>query len=67
MVAFIQNVGGVGMVAIVLVAFLIFGSKLPQMALNVGRSLFSFKKGLAEGRKELADLEREMGRRGDEE
>jgi TatA/E family protein of Tat protein translocase len=60
MVAFIQNIGIVPLIVIGVISFLIFGSKLPQMAANVGRSLFSFKKGLAEGKKELEELEKEI-------
>lgn len=57
MIAFIQNVGIVPLIVIGIIAFLIFGSQLPKMALNVGRSFFSLKKGMAEGRKELAEIE----------
>ena len=33
---------------IILVAFLIFGTRLPKIALGIGKSIVNFKKGLRE-------------------
>ena len=60
MLAFIQNIGPLPLLVICILAFLIFGSRLPTIARNVGKSLLSFKKGYAEGAKELKEIEKEI-------
>lgn len=60
MIAFIQNIGPIPLLVIALICFLIFGSRLPQVASNIGKSLWSFKKGLTEGKKELEELEKDI-------
>jgi sec-independent protein translocase protein TatA len=53
---FIQNVGPWQLVICVVVAFVLFGGakKIPELAKSLGRAKNEFKKGLAEGEKEMA-------------
>lgn len=60
MLAFIGMPGPVELTIIAVIAVLLFGSRLPSVAKSVGQSFSSFKKGLAEGKKDLAALEGEI-------
>jgi sec-independent protein translocase protein TatA len=53
---FIQNMGPWQIVICVVVAFVLFGGakKIPELAKSLGRAKNEFKKGLAEGEKEMA-------------
>lgn len=53
---FIQNMGPWQIVICVIVAFVLFGGakKIPELAKSLGRAKNEFKKGLAEGEKEMA-------------
>jgi sec-independent protein translocase protein TatA len=51
-VAFLQNVGLPEMVIILVVALLIFGHKLPNVARSLGSSVSEFKKGVKDGQEE---------------
>ena len=51
--AFLQNIGSLEWVLIVLVILLVFGaSRIPRIARALGRSTGEFKKGLREGDEE---------------
>ena len=45
-VAFVQNIGPVGLVVILILALLIFGKRLPDVARSMGKGIVEFKKGL---------------------
>ena len=62
--AFLQNFGMGTAIIILIVAFLIFGHKLPSVMRGLGRSLGEFKKGVRESEEELEEgekTERETG------
>jgi Sec-independent protein translocase protein TatA len=60
MLAFIQNIGPIPLAIIAVIALFIFGKNLPSIAQNFGKSMWSLKKGLAEGKKELKEIEDEL-------
>ena len=52
--------GGWEWIVILLVALLIFGRKLPDVARGVGKSLNAFKKGLHEAEDEVNETKKEI-------
>jgi sec-independent protein translocase protein TatA len=50
--AFLQNIGLPELIVIMVIALLIFGHKLPQVARSLGSSVNEFKKGVKEGEEE---------------
>ena len=56
--AFLQNIGPWQLVICIVVAFVLFGGakKIPDLAKALGKAKGEFKKGLAEGEKEEAEL-----------
>lgn len=52
--------GPVEIVVILVVALLVFGRRLPEIARNVGKSLTEFKKGLHEAKDTKDDLEKDV-------
>ena len=51
--AFIQNLGMTELVVIAIIALLLFGRKLPEMARGVGKGLTEFKRGMREATDEV--------------
>lgn len=56
---FLQNIGPWQLVICLAVAFVLFGGakKIPELAKSLGKAKSEFKKGLAEGEKEVAEAE----------
>lgn len=52
--------GGWEWIVILVVALLIFGKRLPDIARSVGRSLTEFKKGISEAKEVKDDLEKDV-------
>ena len=59
--AFLQNIGPWQLVICLVVAFVLFGGakKIPDLAKALGKAKSEFKKGLAEGEKDEAELEKD--------
>ena len=57
---FIQNIGPWQLLICVVVAFVLFGgaTKIPDLAKALGKAKSEFKKGLAEGEADEAELEK---------
>jgi sec-independent protein translocase protein TatA len=52
--------GGWEWVVILIVALLLFGKRLPEVARGIGKSLTEFKKGLSEGQNAVDDVAKEV-------
>jgi len=52
--------GPVEIIVILVVALLIFGRRLPEIARNIGKSLTEFKKGVHEAKEVKEDLEKDV-------
>lgn len=48
MLGFISGVSPLGLIIILVVALLLFGSRLPEVARSIGRAMNEFKRGLRE-------------------
>jgi sec-independent protein translocase protein TatA len=46
---FLQNIGGPELIIILVIALLVFGSRLPSTARSLGKSINEFKRGMKEG------------------
>lgn len=51
--AFIQNIGTVEIIIICIVALLLFGRRLPEVARNLGKGISEFKRGIHEASAEV--------------
>ena len=62
--AFLQNIGPWQLAICVLIAFVLFGGakKIPELAKALGKAKSEFKKGVAEGEKDEAELEKESAK-----
>lgn len=49
------DIGPVQLLVILIVALLLFGKRLPEVARSMGRSIQEFKKGLNEAQREIED------------
>ena len=45
-VAFFQNIGLPGLIAILIIALIVFGKRLPEVARSLGKGIVEFKKGV---------------------
>ncbi len=52
--------GGWEWVVILIVALLLFGKRLPEVARGIGKSLTEFKKGLSEGQNAVDDATKDI-------
>jgi sec-independent protein translocase protein TatA len=52
--------GPLEIIIILVVALLIFGRRLPEIARNVGKSLTEFKKGINEAKETKEDIEKDV-------
>ena len=52
--------GPVELVVIGMIGLLLFGKRLPSIARSMGKSFNSFKAGLKDGKRELAELDEEI-------
>jgi sec-independent protein translocase protein TatA len=52
--------GPIEIIVILVVALLIFGRRLPEIARNIGKSLTEFKKGVHEAKEVKDDLEKDV-------
>ncbi len=62
----LAGLGPTEFIVILVVALLIWGRRLPEVARNMGRSVSEFKKGIKEAEQVQDDVSREVQKAGDE-
>lgn len=65
--AFLGNIGFQEMLVILFIGLLMFGSRLPNVGRQIGRSVAQFKRGLSDMKEEMRDIEHDVDRRVDDE
>ena len=60
LLAFLGLPGHSEWIILLVIALLIFGKRLPDVARNLGKTLTSFKKGIKEGKEESEEVNREI-------
>ncbi len=60
--AFLSNLGGTEIVVIAVIALLLFGKRLPEVARNFGKGMAEFKRGMNEA---TSEVKREMDQAAD--
>lgn len=53
MLAFISSISPLGLIVILVIALLVFGSRLPEVARSMGRAMNEFKRGLKDVDEEM--------------
>jgi len=61
-IAFIQNIGGPEWMVILVIALLIFGRRLPEVARSLGKSVNEFKKGMREFQDSAEDVATDLNK-----
>lgn len=61
-IAFIQNIGSTEWMVILVIALLIFGRRLPEVARSLGRSVNEFKKGMREFQDSAEEVASDLNR-----
>ena len=63
---FIQNIGPMGLIAVLVIALIVFGKRLPDVARNLGKGIVEFKKGVRGIEDEVEDSVHEAEQKANE-